>query len=181
MASRRFPSPPFRLATCLLWAWLLGWPLQVQALEELPLKAAVIFNLLLFVEWPGEAELPPGSPLRLCVDRAAPLWPHLAPLQGRAIRQRRLEVREGAGPEDQRACQAWLLEEGGSRPMAARVPGAGPTLVIGDGPRADEAGVVIALRNIQQRLQFDIDMAQARAQRLVISSKMLRLARVVRE
>jgi hypothetical protein len=169
------------LALGLVLALLLCLPLKVQALEELPLKAAVIFNLLLFVEWPGEAELPAGTPLRLCADRAAPLWPHLLALQGRPVRQRRLELREATTVEDQRACHTWLLEDGGARPMAARVAGSGPVLVIGDGQRADEAGVVIALRSVQQRLQFDIDMVQARAQRLVLSSKMLRLARVVRE
>lgn len=168
-------------ARVLLTVLLLGLPLRSHALDELPLKAAIIFNLLLFVEWPGESELPPGAPLTLCADRSAPLWPHLKLLQDRPVRQRRLELRETASVDEQRSCQAWVLEEGGARPLAARVPGAAASLVIGDGQRADEGGVVIALRMVNSRLQFDIDMAQARAQRLLLSSKMLRLARVVRE
>ncbi|WP_395699598.1 YfiR family protein [Aquabacterium sp.] len=170
-----------RLMRLLLATLLLGLPLRSQALDELPLKAAIIFNLLLFVEWPGESELPPGAPLLLCADRSGPLWPHLKLLQDRPVRQRRLELREVASVDDQRGCQAWVLEEGGSRPLAARVPGTGAALVIGDGQRADDGGVVIALRMMNNRLQFDIDMAQARQQRLLLSSKMLRLARVVRE
>lgn len=160
---------------------LLCLPCRALALDEGPLKAAVIFNLLLFVEWPGESDLPAGTPLLLCADRSAPLWPHLSALKDRPVRQRRLDLRETGTPDDQRACHAWVLEATGSRPAAARVAGAGPALVIGDGARADEPGVVIALRQANSRLQFDIDMAQARQQRLVLSSKMLRLARVVRE
>ncbi|HSW04055.1 YfiR family protein [Aquabacterium sp.] len=160
---------------------LLGLPLRSLALDELPLKAAIIFNLLLFVEWPGEAELPSGAPLLLCADRSSPLWPHLKLLQDRPVRQRRLEAREVASTDEQRACHAWVLDDAGQRPLAARVAGAGPTLVIGDGQRADEAGVTIGLRMNGSRLQFDIDMVQARQQRLQLSSKILRLARKVRE
>ena len=162
-------------------ALLLCVPLRSTALDELPLKAAIVFNLLLFVEWPGEAELPPATPLLLCSDRSAPLWPQLKLLQDRAMRQRRLDVREVATPDEQRACQAWLLEDGGTRPLAARVPGAGPVLVIGDGRRADEVGVIVALRSAGSRLQFDVNLVEARQQRLQLSSKLLRLARVVRE
>lgn len=152
---------------------------RAQAADELPLKAAILFNLLLFVEWPGEAELPAGAPLLLCADRAAPLWPHLQALRERPVRQRRLDLRDAADAEAARGCHAWLLEDGGARLPAPR-PGA-PLLVIGDGARADERGVAIALRSSGARVVFDIDMALVRQQRLQLSSKLLRLARVVRE
>jgi len=170
-----------RLSPLLLLVMLLCIPLRSHALDELPLKAAIIFNLLLFVEWPGEAELPPGAPLLLCGDRSAPLWPHLKLLHNRGVRQRRLDVREVASADDERACQAVVLEDAGQRPLAARVVGAGPLLVIGDGQRADDSGVVIRLRMAESRLLFDVDMVQARQQRLQLSSKMLRLARKVNE
>lgn len=169
----------------LLFTWitlvLLCMPMRSTALDVLPLKAAIVFNLLLFVEWPGEAELPAAAPLVLCGDRSAPLWPHLQLLHDRPLRQRRLEIRDVSNAEEQRTCHAWLLEEGGQRPLSARVPGAGAVLVIGDGQRADEAGVIVALRNTGSRLQFDVNLVEARQQRLQLSSKLLRLARVVRE
>jgi hypothetical protein len=170
-----------RLSLTWITLLLLCTPLRSTALDVLPLKAAVVFNLLLFVEWPGESELPAAAPLLLCGDRSAPLWSHLKLLQDRPLRQRRLEIREVSNVEEQRACHAWLLEEGGQRPLSARVPGAGPVLVIGDGQRADEAGVIVALRNTGSRLQFDVNLIEARQQRLQLSSKLLRLARVVRE
>lgn len=160
---------------------LLCMPLRSTALDALPLKAAVVFNLLMFVEWPGEAEWPAAAPLMLCGDRSAPLWAHLRLLQDRPLRQRRLEIREANNAEEQRACHAWVLEEGGQKPLSARVPGAGPVLVIGDGQRGDEAGVIVALRSTGSRLQFDVNLVEARQQRLQLSSKLLRLARVVRE
>jgi len=165
----------------LLLALLLAAPQRCLAFDELPLKAAVIYNLLLFVEWPGESELPPNTPLLVCADRSAPLWPHLASLQDRPLRQRRFELREAASVEAQRPCHAWVLEDAGQRPLSVRAPAAVPVLVIGDGQRADEAGVSIGLRLANRRLLFDVDMRLVKTQGLMPSSKMLRLARTVRE
>lgn len=171
------------------WSWLPGWlallalvcPLRAHALDELPLKAAIIFNLLQFVEWPADAEASATGPLLLCADRGASLWPHLQALEHRMVRQRHLELRDAGTAEALRGCQVWVLEDAGARLPASRMAPGVPLLTIGDGSRADEAGIVIALRSIGPRLLFDIDMVLARQQRLQLSSKVLRLARVVRE
>lgn len=162
----------------LVWALVLNAPAPVQALDELPLKAAIVYNLLLFVQWPDEDRMGPNSALTLCADAGGPLWPHLRALQSRPVRRFRLELREFV-PDDggvAQRCRATLLED---RPARRGVALSG--LTIGDGRRADEPGVVIALRPIDGRIGFDVDLSAARAQGLTLSSKVLRLARVVRE
>lgn len=154
-----------------------GLCLPAAALEEQPLKAAIVFNLLMYVQWPDEAGLAQGTPLALCADRQAALWPHLTALSGRPVRQFRLELREAGDERGTRGCRAWVLEDGGRLPPR----GSAGLLTIGDVSRADEPGVVIGLRRSSSRLQFDVDMGAARQQGLVLSSKMLRLARQVRE
>ena len=47
------------------------------ALEESPLKAAIVYSLLQYVQWPDEAALAAGAPLALCAERQGALWPHL--------------------------------------------------------------------------------------------------------
>lgn len=155
-------------------------PPRAAALDELPLKAAIIYNLLLFVQWPGEDAWPPGATLVLCAAPAGRLWPHLHELQGRPVRQWRLAVRE-AEPGAAAGCHAWLLEDAPPRGPLARGAAAWPGLTIADGSRADDPGVVIGLRVLDNRLGFDVGLGAARAQGLQLSSKMLRLARVVRE
>jgi hypothetical protein len=181
---------PFRLririrASCRqVAAWLLCGLLLAQAqvawaLEEAPLKAAIVYNLLLYVQWPDEAALSPGAPLVLCAERHGALWPHLSALGGRAVRQLRLELREAGDEGTARACRVWVLEDSGRVPALRADAG---LLTIGDGARADGAGVVIALRRGSAgRLAFDVDLVAARHQGLQVSSKMLRLARQVRE
>src|SRR5690349_10035631 len=132
--------PAWRLLPCLL----LAWPTLGFALEEPPLKAAIVYSLLQYVQWPDEAALAAGAPLALCAERQGALWPHLAALNGRAVRQLRLELRDAADDGAARGCRAWLLEDGGRVPPQARNEAG--LLTIGDGARADGAGVVIGLR-----------------------------------
>jgi hypothetical protein len=171
--------PAWRLLPCLVAGLVLGHPAVVQALEEPPLKAAIVFNLLQYVQWPDEAALGAGAPLSLCAERQGALWPHLAALNGRTVRQLRLELRDAADAAAARGCRAWVLEDGGRLPAQRGDAG---LLTIGDGARADAAGIVIGLhRGPASRLFFDVDLVAARQQGLQLSSKMLRLARQVRE
>jgi hypothetical protein len=167
-----------RLLPCLWACVLLALPAAALALEEPPLKAAIVYSLLQYVQWPDEATLAAGAPLALCAERQGALWPHLVALNGRAVRQLRLELRDAGDESAARGCRAWLLEDG------SRVPPRGEIglLTIGDGARADGAGIVIGLRRgPASRLFFDVDLVAARQQGLQVSSKMLRLARQVRE
>lgn len=152
------------------------------ALDASALKAAVVFNLLGFVQWPGESELPPMTPLRLCAERGGPMWPHLLALNDRVVRQFRLVLRELPGADNSSACDVLLVErEGGARRLPARIGSSPPVLLIGDTEGGAEPGVVIALHMRGDRVAFDIDLAAARRNGLQVSSKLLRLARSVRE
>ena len=172
--------PAWRLLPCLLQCVLGAVPTVSLALEEPPLKAAIVYSLLQYVQWPDEAALAAGAPLALCAERQGALWPHLAALNGRAVRQLRLELRDAADEAAARGCRAWMLEDGGR--VAPQQRAEAGLLTIGDGARADAAGVVIGLRRgPASRLSFDVDLVAARQQGLQVSSKMLRLARQVRE
>ncbi|HJV94603.1 MAG TPA: YfiR family protein, partial [Albitalea sp.] len=55
-----------------------------RAVEETELKAAIIFNILLFVEWPDDALPDAGGVLSLCVAANSPLNAALKALNRRA-------------------------------------------------------------------------------------------------
>lgn len=187
MAAPTHPAPQprrrraaWRLLPCLLPCMLATVPAISLALEEPPLKAAIVYSLLQYVQWPDEAALAAGAPLALCAERQGALWTHLSALNGRAVRQLRLELRDAADDAAARGCRAWVLEEGGRAQPQQRAEAG--LLTIGDGARADAAGVVIGLRRgPASRLSFDVNLVAARQQGLQVSSKMLRLARQVRE
>jgi YfiR/HmsC-like len=173
-------------------AWLLRLGMLALALSILPgaaraqdlpaLKAAIVFNLLQFVQWPNEAVLAPGAPFAMCMARASPMWESLAALQSRSLHgQRFLQVRDWpASPQALRECHAVLVEAGGRRQPLAALAGL-PILVIADADMAGEAGVIIDMRTSGERLGFNIDLGAARRSGLQISAKLLRLAGKVQE
>ena len=154
-----------------------------QAVERDDLKAAIVYNILLFVDWPTDAAPAPGSSLVLCIDPASPLNTPLKSLVGRPIHARRLELHELAAGESPRRCHALFLDAGGRNPAPAlrrQLKGL-PVLVIGDEPGGADSPVAIHLDEAEGRMAFDVDMPAVKQARLQLSSRLLRLARRVNE
>lgn len=148
---------------------------------ESEVKAALVYNLLLFVQWP-EDRLPGDSTLRLCVLGMAAAEDGIDKLGGKVVHNRSLAVRRIAGSGDEaRACQAIWVDESksaqlGRLALAARGNG---VLLLGEGAATLAQGAMIAVANEGGRLVFNVDNGAAREARLTISSKLLRLARNV--
>jgi hypothetical protein len=147
--------------------------------EEATLKAAIVFNLMLYAQWPAEPAAPATAPLVLCADANSKLWPHLRALQDRAVRQWKLSLRETPAGDVGKQCQALLVEDGASAALPARLGAGTPLLVVADTVRAE--GAMVTLEMVAGRVVFDVDLAAARRAGMQISSKLLRLARSVRE
>lgn len=132
------------------------------------LRAAIIFNILRFVEWTS-----PLSELRLCMARGAPDSRVVSSLAGRAVGSRTLVVRTvaGGGPA---GCDAiYLGPAGASEIRAARQHG---VLVIGDGSGFIGAGGMVGLVQMGNQIRFEVNNGAARRGGVQISSKLLRLA-----
>jgi hypothetical protein len=182
---------------------LLAAGAPVHAADELDVKAAVVANLLAFVEWPAHtvpaAHEPPGrsdgelrsaqarrmpnEPLVLCVGAQQPLRAPLTTLNGRAVRQWVLQVRELAPADAIASCHALLVDDRllAARPALRRELRGAPLLSFADGEQAADAAVCIRLDVIDGRVSFSVDLGTARANGLSLSSRLLRLAREVRE
>jgi len=161
----------------LLAAWSLAMP--VCAADDEALKAAVLYNILLFVQWPGEAAAPADAPLRVCARRGSSLWPQLVRLQDRTVRGQRVQVCDAAADARPRDCNVLVLER-----KAARLPreliGA-PVLVVADGAGAVGDGIAVSLEMSNGRVVFDVDPQTARHSGLQLSSRLLHLARNLRQ
>ncbi|HEX5393747.1 MAG TPA: YfiR family protein [Rhodocyclaceae bacterium] len=160
-------------------------PAHSQAAErveaESGVKAALVYNLLLFVQWP-EDKLPSDGSLRLCILASPAMEDAFDKLAGKPIHNRPLSIRHitSAG-EESRQCQAVWVEEGRSNALnrlalAARGNG---ILVLSEGSTALSLGAMIGVSNEGGRMVFTVDNGAAKEARLTVSSKLLRLARGV--
>ena len=153
------------------------------AVDEAALKAAIVYNLLYFVDWPPEvAPAAAGGPLMLCVESGGSLLLPLQALQGRPVREQRLALRELQPLDSPRRCHAVYAEAGG-RLLATlrRQPAEASLLVISDEEPRNNDGVCVHLALEAGRVVFDVDVGLARRNGLQFSSRLLRLARKVTE
>ena len=152
---------------------------QAQTDAEAALKAAVIFNMLYFVEWPDEANWSQQTPLHLCANRQGVLWNSLQMLKGRSLGKAYVEVIDAHGGDAPPDCQVIVVESPADAALQAE-SAPRPVLVVGD-EGSGAQGVVLALQMSAGRVVFDANLALARRNGLRLSSRLLRLARSVQE
>ena len=152
-----------------------------RAVDEAELKAAIVFNILLFVDWPAAA-LPGDSALVLCFGPNGALNTALRRLAGREVRGRPLELRELAVAAP-RPCHALYVDAADRARVAALLKPlvAGGALVVSDDAEAPKEYTAIVLQRAGNKIVFDVHLQPLRQSQLQLSSKLMRLARAVRE
>lgn len=181
---RLFPSPRQSFAT----AWLalsaltasLGAPAQTQALEP-DLKAAIITNMLLFVEWPASSTFS-ADQLTICHQGYGPVATALAKLDGKTVRNKSVRV-VAVNSVKPTECQALYLspESVATLDKILSVMGSLPVLIVSDSPEYFQRGTMLNLELVAGRIVFDINLRSVQKAGLQVSSKALRMARQVTE
>jgi len=164
--------------------WLaLAAPLGAHAAEEDELKAAIIYKLLMFVDWPADALPAMNGTLALCLQPDSRYAEAVKVLAEQPVRGLRLELRTTPPAEPAGACNAILLDDGGPAALSAitRRLKTASVLLIADGADIASEGLVFSVRRVDKKVLFDLNLASARRARLQVSSKLMRLARGVIE
>lgn len=143
--------------------------------SELDLKAAFIFTLTKFIDWPAE-RLADGVPLRVCfAPHADPLANAMQPLAGRLVRGHPLEIRVGATGPALAECHVLV-----NPPLPLKGPSVPGLLMLCERAGAVDAGCHVELFIDDNRVRFEANLASARQAGLQLSAQLLRLARRVR-
>lgn len=152
--------------------------LAADVVSEPEFKAAAVYNVLQFVQWP-ESVLAQDGTLRLCQISAAPLAPQLARLAGRQVHKRVLTLRRIDGTAEESApCDAIWVETDRLNALGrmAAIARQRPLLLLGEGADAVDHGAMIGLSIDKGRARLWVDNAAARESGLTIGARLLRLA-----
>lgn len=143
---------------------------------EYELKAAFIYQIAKFVDWP-----PSNAPLRFCVIGGNPFGSALETIRGKLVNERKMEIRlldMGAEFHD---CALLFVAAPAERHLdrvVALSRGAG-MLTLGDSEGFAQRGAMVNFFAEQGKLRFEINLDAARQGGVKISSKLLALARIV--
>ena len=183
-------------------AWLLlavglAWPASAQESSstlEAQVEAAFLVNFLRYTDWPPERAAPSEDPYVITVlgDEAmatqlARLTRVVPPVRGRRIEVQRLEFPVGADANvraslSERLRSSHLVYVHQTREPVAAILGdlsGQPVLTVSDQPGFAAEGGMLGLRRDGARIAFEANPAAIRNARLVLSAKVLKLARIV--
>lgn len=156
---------------------------QDDSVDEYKLKAAMLYNLTYFVEWPGLAFPSGRAPTVLCILGQDPFASSLASGAstetdaGRPVRVRQLQ-------SDKEFAGCHILYIGSSeRKSASRIFSSlngSSVLTVGEMTQFAARGGMIQFSVEDRHVRFDINLDAASRARIKISSKLLALAQIVK-
>ena len=154
---------------------------QAQAPSPHAVKAAFVFNVLNFVEWPAASLPGGGAPLRVAVLASKAQPEFASALQGKVVRGHPLTVEtfdsiERIDSPHVVIVTTDLLPQ--LRPMLKQVAGR-PVLTIAEQNPVDPIEAVMAIGVVQARLAFGVNLDVADAIGLQMSPNLLKLAKQV--
>jgi len=170
-----------RTLVCLLFAAALAAGARPAAGQKPPgeyeVKAAFLYNVLAFVEWPSPMN---GSAdtLRICVLGEAPGGDAFDDLNGQVITGRKVEIVHLTSLTDLGRCSVLFIGSSEKRNIHRILKTLEGTRILSVGDTAGFArqGVIINFYLEQKKVRFEVNAAAARQAGLIISSKLLKLA-----
>jgi hypothetical protein len=152
------------------------------AAEELPeyrLKAAFLYNFIMFTEWPTST----GGTLNLCIYGSDPFGAEIDAVQGKAVDGRRIAVQRKNAADSLKACQIVFVAASAMDSLPRVLTGLrGQTvLTVADSTGAMHQGVALNMAVRQSKVSFEANVPAARNGGVVLSSKLLRLATEVEQ
>jgi hypothetical protein len=149
---------------------------------EYQLKAVFLFNFAQFVEWPPQAFPDAQAPLVVGVLGMDPFGAYLdETVRGETVNNRPLVVQRYGRLEDINTCHILFISRSEAdrlEQIVASLRGR-HILTVSDAERAALRGVMIRMITVENKIRLRINLEEAQAANLKISSKLLRPAEIV--
>jgi YfiR/HmsC-like len=147
---------------------------------EARLKVAFLFNFAKFVTWP-EPEFSARPTITICISGESALSDALNGLKGKTAQGRDVVVKRDVKPEQLPFCHIAFIGASEKERIAKILSETGKgVLTVSDIPAFVDAGGVIGLSVLDNKVGFDVNLDAAQQADLKISAQLLKVARGVR-
>jgi hypothetical protein len=160
-----------------------GLAAQAGRASEYEVKAVFLFNFAQFVDWPAAAFPASDTPLVICVLGNDPFGGAL----DQTVRDERLggrpfQIRRYHSVDEIKTCHILFISRSeGDRPQAIlAILKNRPILTVSDADGFAERGGMIRFVTDRNRIRLQLNLAATEAAHLTISSKLLRVAEIIR-
>lgn len=182
---RALPPGARRVAALVLLLFTLTFPFTTSMGQETDydVKAAFVYNFIRYVEWPARAFRAADDAITLCIVGSDEAAEATAGLDGKTVRGRRIAVKRVNSAAGIEKCQILFVGRSAkahARAIVGAVRGL-PVLTVADIPGFARSGGAINFVLAEQRIAFEINQTAAERTGLRLSSRLLKMARIVRE
>ncbi len=151
------------------------------SLQEYALKSVFLFNFCRFIEWPENAFASRDEPITIGVIGEDPFGPMLEDaVKGETLRGRSIRIEHYRRPSEIKRCHVLFVagSDGGRVDEILRAVAGQSVVTVGETESFLERGGMIALTAERNRVRLSINPSRLRAENLVASSKLLRVAEI---
>jgi hypothetical protein len=150
---------------------------------EYEVKAAFLHNFAKFVEWPGKANPKTKRTIIFGVLGESPINAALESFKNRPVLCCKPVIKHFKKPEDVTFCHVLFISSADERRLEKilKTLKGSNTLTVGDVKGFAQLGGIINFIIVKNKVRFEINVKAAEEAGLKISSKLLRLARIVQE
>jgi hypothetical protein len=175
-----------RLAALIVLLVLLRIPVlrsQQPRVSEYEVKATYLYNFARFVEWPPTAAIAKTEAFPICVLGQDPFGPALdSVVSGETIDGKAVSAKRVTKQQDAVGCRVLyisLSEETRLKEILTALGKAG-VLTVSDIPQFSQRGGMIQFVQDKNKIRFEVNLANAGAAGLTLSSELLKVAVTVR-
>lgn len=148
---------------------------------EYELKAAMLYNLTRFVEWPATAYADEQAPTVLCILGRDPFGDALSSLATNQIGGRPVQIRRVPNDKEIRGCHVVYISSSERKSVAqilATLKGSS-ILTVGEMAQFAARGGMVQFSLEEKQVRFEVNLDAASHAEMKISSRLLVLARIV--
>lgn len=169
------------IALAMLTATSAGAGAATDAASDVAVKAALLFNFAKFAEWPLLAA---GAPIDVCISGDDAIAAAVVEIvHGQKLNGHALDVVRPLDSTTWKTCEVLFIAAADTRKSAAGLDAirTQPVLTVGDGKGFANSGGIVETYLENGRMRFAINLDAVERAGLHLSSRLLGLARVIRD
>ena len=146
---------------------------------EYEVKAAFLYNLAKFIEWPRGTLMDPATPFNIGVLGESSMFEALSAISEKTIKDHRLNVQHLTTDSKLDSCHILFIDRTilDVDPILSQLQGS-KTLTVGESIDFNQKGGLVNFIIIDNHIGFEINQKRAERAGFMISSKLLSLARI---
>lgn len=151
--------------------------------KEYHIKAAFLLNFVKFIQWPSHALSDTSTSLNINILGYDPFNEALDTIENKIVKNKKLVIKRISRIEEMKECQILFISTPEKKIMSeilSKIKDR-PILTVSETNDFCQSGGIINFIAVNNKIRFEINVEAAKRSDLIISSKLLKLSKIIKE